>query len=411
MPTHWQLAQRLRPQGTRHRALYLFAFVILFWTMFDNVMTYLAPLVLTQRGLSNTMMGIVYSSSSVAGGLFDFVMSKFVKRASYRRILLVMFGLCFLYPLILWNAKVLWMFLFAMAWWGVYFDLFSFSAFDFVGRFQNKEHHATSFGIIHVFRSLGGIIAPLIVGLIVIDRVNFQPFLLAWTFLIVGTIFLIALLFQSLRPVSVRRETELRTRRPIHELRLWRTVGRALLPVLSLSFFLFFIEAFFWTLAPLYAKQLQLHGFGGLLLTVYALPALLMGWFVGQLTQRWGKKRTAFVALLIGSAIIATFAAVHSPYVIIALTFAAACFLSVSLPSINGAYADYIAETPDAEREIAALQDFVVNLGYIAGPLLAGILADAINIPGAFTTIGLTGVIVALILLKVTPRSITVLAK
>lgn len=407
MPPTWRLAQNLRLSTAHHRPLYLLAFTVLFWTMFDDVLSYVAPLILTQRGLSDTMMGVVYSSSSVVGGIFDFIMSRFVKHATYRRILMIMFGLCFLYPLILWEAKVLWMFLVAMAWWGVYFDLYSYAAFDFVGHNEAKDNHASSFGVLEVFRGLGGIIAPLAVGLIVIEVVDFKPFVLAWSFLAIGAIFLVVLLLQRRKPIIPEKSPEHRRRRHISELKIWATIGRKLFPVLSLSFFLFLVEAFFWTLAPLYAVQLELHGFGGLLLTAYALPALLVGWFVGRISRRLGKKRTAFFSLMLGSLLISTFVLIHNPLVTIFVTFAAASFLSISMPSINGAYANYIVETPGAEREIEAMQDFTDNLGYIVGPVLAGFLADTFQIPGAFTVIGVTGVVVALVLMKVTPRRIT----
>lgn len=408
MPARLRLSEAYHHLKISHRALYQLALVVLFWTIFDDIMSYLAPLIMTQRGLSDSMMGIIYSSSSVAGALFDYVMSRWVKRTTFRRILLVMFALCALYPLLLWQAKTIWLMVFAMVWWGVYFDLYSYAAFDFVGRYEQEEKHAASFGVLQVFRALGGILAPLLVGLVVLDRVDFKPFALAWVFLGIGAIFLVLLLLHRQRAVIHRQLEPRPPRRSFHELAIWRKVGRTLFPVLSLTFFLYVMEAFFWTLAPLYSEQLKLRTFGGLLLAAYTLPAIFVGWYVGRLTKRWGKKRTAFIALMLGSGIVALFGVIHTPYLLVGAAFIASCFISLSQPSIEGAYANYVAETPDAEREIEALQDFMVNLGYVVGPLIAGFLAQAIRIPAAFSALGVIGVVVALVLLKFTPRSITV---
>ena len=58
--------------------------------------------------------------------------------------------------------------------------------------------------------------------------------------------------------------------------------------------------------------------------------------------------------------------------------------------------------------EIEALEDFSFNLGYVIGPISAGILSDMIGITGAFTALGMTGFVVAIILIKVTPKSIRI---
>ena len=88
--------------------------------------------------------------------------------------------------------------------------------------------------------------------------------------------------------------------------------------------------------------------------------------------------------------------------------FISACFFSLILPAIDGAYADYISETPRAETEIVGLEDLAFNIGYVVGPILAGLLADYFSIAKAFSMIGLIGIIVSLVLLKTTPKKINI---
>ena len=95
----------------------------------------------------------------------------------------------------------------------------------------------------------------------------------------------------------------------------------------------------------------------------------------------------------------------------IAVIFVASFFISMSLPAINAAYADYISEAPYVEGEIEGLEDFAFNIGYVAGPILAGVLADLVSIKGAFSTLGLFGTGLAAVLLIVTPKSITIRTK
>jgi sugar phosphate permease len=78
------------------------------------------------------------------------------------------------------------------------------------------------------------------------------------------------------------------------------------------------------------------------------------------------------------------------------------------LPSLGGAYADYIVETPHYEKEIEALEDFFTNIGYVVGPIIAGILADKFGNINVFSIIGFGSMMIILFLLKVTPKSIRI---
>jgi len=396
--------------STRHKTVFIFSLVVLFWTIFDSIMQYITPLLIEERGFSMSIIGFIIGTSSITGVFFDFLISKVFKNTNYRRMFLIMFAICAVYPFLLWQAKTFWFFLFVMAVWGVYFDLYGFGAFNFISRYTKKENHSSDFGIVQIFRALGGILAPLIVGLVIVDYIDWRAFTFGWFFLGIGFIFFLFLIV-LMRKHHLTDDILLnqpRRKNFFIEIHLWKKIGRLMSPVLFLTFFLFFVEAFFWTLAPLYAETTNLKAFGGLFLTAYTLPALLVGWFVGSFTKRFGKKRTAFVGVLIGSLVLSSFAYLPDSMVSIIAVFVASIFISMSLPAINSAYADYISEAPQVEGEIEGLEDFAFNIGYVLGPISAGIFADIFSIPVAFSILGLFGVILAFILLIKTPKSIDI---
>ena len=400
----------LREYGNQHKIVFMFSLMVLFWTIFDDIMSYITPILIQENGFSMSMIGFIIGSSSVTGALFDFLISKFFKNTNYKRMFLILFAICAVYPFLLWQAKTLWFFLLVMAVWGIYFDLYGFGVFNFISRSARKKENSSYFGIVEIFRALGGMLTPLIIGLVVVDRVDWRAFSLGWVFLGVGFVFFLILLVLTRQNRSTKEISAEYPRRKnlFTELHLWKKIGRLISPVLFLTFFLFFTEAFFWTLAPLYAETANLKAFGGLFLTAYTLPALLVGWFVGSLTKRFGKKRTAFVGVLIGSLILSSFAFWPDSIISIVAVFLASVFISLSLPAINSAYADYISEAPQVEGEIEGLEDFAFNIGYMAGPVSAGILADVFSIPAAFSILGVMGAMLALILLAVTPRNINI---
>jgi len=410
MPTLKHLVRYFQENKSSQKPLYYLCIMILFWSVYDGAMSFLAPLAITAQGFSATLMGIIIGTSSIAGALFDFITCRIFKNTNYRKIFLIMFACCSVYPLILYKAHAAALFIFAMALWGVYFDLKNIGNFDYVGRYTPKEKHSASFGLVQVFLSLGYLIAPIMIGAIVAESLDWKPFAAAWIFLAIAFIFFIILTIVTRRhPERTAEERKDHHRTTWSEIVLWGKIGRILFPVLLLTLFLNLIDGFFWTVGPLFAESLSGVGaLAGFFMTAYSLPALLVGWFVGTFTHRFGKKRTASLTLLVGSLILTLIYFAHSPISIIATIFCASLFISMSWPAINGAYADYISETEIYEKEIAGLEDFYTNVGYVIGPMAAGFLADRLGNNGTFTFLGACGIVLAFYLFLHSRRHINV---
>lgn len=410
LPFH-HFSSRVHKLTIHRQPLFIVSLMLFFWTLFDGSVSYLSPLAIKQAGFSDTMLGLIIGSSSITGATFDFALSKFLKNTHFRRVYLVMFGLCFLFPLILLEAKTIWLFLLAMAVWGLYFDLVNFGTFDFVGRKIEAEEHAQSFGIVNVFKSLGYLLAPLLAGLALgaSSLVDWRPIGLMTIFLLISFCFYLLLASTTKQKKELIGNSFFPKIHVLSEISLWKQIGKILLPVLLLSLFFNIFDSFFWTIGPLVAENYKnLHPFNGLFLTAYELPALMVGWFVGNVTKKYGKKRTAFLGFLIGSLLISIFSLLHNLFFILIDVFVASLFVGFTIPALEGAYADYISETGKVEKEITALTDFFTNIGYIIGPIAAGLLADHVGNAQAFSLLGITCALVALILLKITPRKITV---
>jgi MFS family permease len=397
----------LRMTNKAASSIYALGILIFFWTLFDSMITYITPLILESHNFSNTWIGIIIASSSVGGAIFDFLLCRFVKRIDYRRTLLAMLAICFSYPIILGTANSVAVFIFAMVIWGIYYDFYAFSTFDYVSRYTKKEEYSKSFGILQMFRSIASIIAPIIAGVILVELFFKGIFIIAYIFLTIALIFYFILIHITKKSKYENLSNE-KKRNIIVEFHLWKKIGRKILSPLTITFFLFFIESFFWTLSPLYAENFSMTLFGGIFLAAYSVPMLTSAWLIKGVTDKYGKKRTALVTLLIGSAIMCSFLFITNPYWAIATVLCSAFFFGLSFPSINSAYSDYISEEVKVEKEIATLEDASFNMAYIFGPLFAGLLSDIFNIPIAFAILGMTGVIVAIILLIVTPKSINI---
>lgn len=413
MPTLNDFLIRLKSKEFSHKLLYYCSLMIFFWALFDGIISFVTPLVITEKGLSKTAMGLIYSSSSVAGAIFDFLLSKFLKNTHWRRLFAIMFAICFVYPFLLWKTNSVFLFIFCMVLWGFYYDLNNFGKFDFISRKSKPGEHSSNFGIIGIFHSLGYLVAPIFAGLLIGRIVGAKPFLFAFFFLIISFAF-----FLFLRSSTRKDETnpnEQKIYKPVNvlvELYLWEKIGRILFPVLIFTMMLYIFDAFFWTIGPLYSATFKtFNNFGGLFMTMYTLPTLLTGWFIGSLTHKYGKKKTAFVSFFIASVLLLTLPIWKNPVVVLGVVFLSSAVGSLAWPAIKGAFVDYITESYKYEKEIEGLCDFFTNVGYVIGPMFAGFLSDKIGNSGAFSVLGASGIIISLCLIFTTPRSIHVVVK
>lgn len=396
------VVNHIRIYGRKHSALYTVAVTFFLFRIFDGILSYAVPLLITEQGYSKTQMGFVIGTSSFAGAVCDILLSKILKKTSYRKLFFMVFVTASGYLFLLSHASHLSIFVLAMALWGLYFDFMNFGTFNFIATTTEESEHTSSFGVMSVFVNLGYLIAPIISGLVILDKVGDRTFILALMFLAMSFVF-----FLAIPKIKPKRAVIVSKKSFLTELSNWKSLTKYLTPVLVMTFSLNMTDAFFWTIGPIVSESMgKIHPFGGLLITLYFLPSLIVGWFVGKITNRFGKKRTAMIAFFFGSALLSTVHFVGISPLLLVIVFISSLLSSIAWPALNGAYADYIAETPKYEPEIEGVSDFTYNVAYVIGPILAGVLADIVGDVNTLALVGVFGMVASLILLKVTPRHI-----
>lgn len=400
------LTSHIKQYGMKHRPLYLVSVMIFFLMIFDGILAYALPNLIIQDGFSNAEMGIILGSSSIVGAVFDFVLGKIIRKPHYRRLYFAVFILSFVFLLLLYGANTLWMYLAAMAAWGMYWDLYHFANIDFVSSTMPEPERASSFGVMSVFQSLGSLIAPILAGIAVGSVWQGTTFTMSLVMLFFSIcIFVLIHFIDAERSDCNPRKSTVSI---VKELVYWTKIGHQLLPLLILTLLAFTVDAFFWTIGPLIAESPEYGEYGGLLLAAYSFPVLFIGWIVGRLTAKYGKKRVALYSFLIGSLLLIPFSHVRFPTVQVGLIIVASTFFAMTFPALNGVYADYMAETSQFESEIQGLTDFFYNIGWIIGPMAAGIVSEIIGNEQTFTYLGVFCAIITLYLIRITPKKIKV---
>jgi len=391
------------------RPFYLLGFMFFFWTLFDGLIAYIAPILITSRGFSATEMGLIIASSNIFGLIFDFILVRFLKNTNYRRLFLIVYLLCFAYPIFLWLSKSVGVFLISMMIWGLYGDLNNFAIYNFLGRHSKEEDHCRDSGIVDLSRGLGYLIAPIISGILVVEAIDFFPVSLSISFLAISMTLFVLLIGLKIKEESTILEHKAHNYNFLKELSVLRKIGKLLLPVLLFNIAIHIFDALIWTIGPIYSQNFpNFEDFGGFFMTAYSLPTLLFLWLADPVSKRFGKKRTAYLSFFLGCVFVLPLAVVSNPVPILIFMFISSIVSALAWPAIRGAFTDYIAESPSYGKEIETLNDLSCNVGYIIGPIIGGIMVDNIGYNNMFLVISIAGMSLTLFLFLITPRNIRV---
>ena len=401
------LNQRLRIYGTNHRLLFSLAFLFFFFSIYEGISSYVTPLLINQSGLNYTITGLIIGSLSVFGAIFDLLLIKYVKDTTFRRLYLLLFTVAFISPLVLWHSKHIWMFVLAMVLWGLYYDLRNFGAMDVVGRCTPEKEHASSFGVISIFKAAGSMLAPLLIGGLVAEGVTktslFAPYIVLFAALVMFVVTGILLMQKKVCKIFIPGNLAIKKGKRMS----WLKISKILYPGLLISLLIALLDGSLWSLGSVVAESLESLGvYRGLFLAVNYLPGLFMGWFVGHLTLQYGKLNTAAYGLLVAFGFLATIYLVQSDNIILlTVMFISGCAQALVYPSLDGWYADAISQNGRMEKDTQALSDFISNIGYVIVPIFVGFLIDIFGPVQSFSIIGIIGTFfVGIYILLISPR-------
>lgn len=393
-----------------HHSFFFFGLMILFWAIFDSIISYITPIVLNNKGISQTEIGLIISISSIAAMFFDLFIGRYFKKLNFKVFYLLMFLSCFIYPIILLKSKTLLLYIFVMILWGFYYTLYQFGLFDVIFLKTTKTKYVHSFSLLSFFKSLGYFVGPFLIGLLIIEITNFNLLPVVWSILFISLIFFIFfLLFEKKEQKKIVQEPKEQSKNFLSEFVLWFKIAKFIIPVLIFTALINCVDAFFWTIGPIFSEKIaKINPIGNFFVSFYMLPPIIIFLFIEPITKIFGKKKTSYFSLLLSSVLFLSFGLIKSPFLLIIIVFFSSVLNAIAWPTINGVYADYISEAEAFEKEIIGLEDFFANLGYIIGPIFAGLFADYLDEQKAFSLIGFINIIVILFLIKITPKKINI---
>jgi MFS family permease len=373
----------------------------------DALLSYIIPVFLEQHLINTLIFGMIMSIPSLIGLMVDFWIGTFGVRALYRNLIVFAVLSLLLLPLVLiLLPSTPFYFVIAMMLWGLYYEFMHFSNFQIINHQFEPKKHALGWGIISGTKNTAYLIGPLIAGgLLVLNPSLTQAFRLP---LIVTLLALPLVLFLRSRTNASHHRASASS-----SLSLSQTLSLAYIlltkvwPLVACIIMLYMMDAAFWTIGILLSQSLKdTLPLGGLLITAYVLPSLLVAGLIYPLSKPWGKKRIGIVATAVAGIIYSSLFLVPSSIVLIGVVFTAALFHAIAIPELLSAFEDYIDRLDHLGNIMISIESFAASIGYILGPLIAGALALAFTFPQTLSLMGLLMTIIAFISLIIVPRKI-----
>jgi len=381
--------------------------VAVFFVIFaDAIMSYLSPVIIESTLNSAFLMGVILSSSSLAGIITDIIFGSRFAGRSYSFFLSWGIVTAVLFPAILLifpHTPLI--FLITMAIWGIYYELIHFSHFQFINHALPHSQHALGWGVMNAFSTTAYLIGPIVASLLL--QQNFQiPLITVIGFQLVSVIAVVMFLHSRSKHVHavIDKPTKISL---MTEMKMWLLLSKKIWPLLLFLITIYLIDSAFWTVGVLMSEAMsQIIPIAGSVLFIYMLPGLFVGFFVDKIAKPSGKKRAALVTGVISGLAFTAAGLLVSPYLFLFFTFIASLFMALAVPEIMGTIEDYVERLGDKGNVMVGLESSATSAAYIAGPIISGSLASLVGFGMTFAILGGLLTLVSLVCLFVIPRKI-----
>lgn len=382
-----------------------FLIILFFVLLSDAVLSDWVPGYLQNALGSPFKMGLMMAVSSVVGLLMDLIFPHVLRQSGVRKLAggAIVGSMIFLLSMFssTWWSYVLILGV-GMAAWGVYYELDSFMTQQFVAGVAPRDQRSSVWGVVGVVRSLAYFLGPIIGGYIIVygDR--------AVVMSAAGVLSLAYILFLTMKHPKIEEvEIDIHGINLKDELMHWMTLGKRVWPILLLSLMGGLVDATFWSTGTVLNDILATKStVGGWFMSAYMLPFL----FVGIIIARWGidigKKKWAERFVLFGGLCLMALPLFQNIWLILLCVFLAGVFLAMSWPLIDAVYTDLVSRARSGRKHVMGMSAAAFSLAYVIGPIFSGWLAGQFGELKVFSIIGGMVVLVAIILLCITPKKL-----
>lgn len=387
------------------RKVSVFMFVMFFVFLADAMLSDFVPGYLEGIMGSPLLMGIVMSTSSVAGLILDLLFARVLRNLSVSKMVALAFVGCICFVgLLLFSTYWPWVLILvlAMVTWGLYYEFFGFSGQKFVVGIAAPVQRTAVWSVIETLRAVAYAIGPL--ALAWVARYGERQSLV-----FVGAVLSFGFLLFGAMKTKYKPEIEVDHAKITiwHEINHWISLFRHIWPMVILGITLVLIDAVFWTTGTVVNDQLAKENpLGGFFITTYMISSMFVGLAFGGKEIKSHKKTMAFVFTLLSGIVLLFMTYLHVWWWYLVIVLVSSLMSALSWPLLDAVYTDLLSRMGREHIHMIGLKNASNSIAYMIGPILAGAMATLVGNIESFVYMGWLLVGVAVFLLIFTPRKL-----
>lgn len=384
-----------------------FAFLYFFIKFGDGIMSYIIPIHIDNQVQNTFLMGIIISASSFFGIFFDFWIDKYLWDKTYKFFVKATLIAALGFPLtMIFFPKHILAILFAMILWSAYYEFVGYSSYNFIHKFLHKDMHTFAWAMLNAFGAVAYLVAPFLAGYL-IDKGDLVPFYGALV-----AFFVAIIMYKLMLPVKREQHKPINNVEQSHrnvkkEFEILGILLKRVWPLAIYGIALEMIDAFFWTIGPLFSEELRTQSYiGGFLLSAYSFPVIFASLITNRANISHGKKRISFITAFAAGALLTMIAIVKNVWVLVGGVLLMSTIYSISMILFYAVIEDYIARLNKFGNDMITLNQMSTNVGYVIGPVFAGFIASKIGNQLSFLIVGLFLMLVSILCIALVPKKV-----
>lgn len=382
--------------------------VVFFLYLGDAILSDWIPVYMQNTLGGSLAMGLMMSFSSIVGFGADLIFPQLFKSVSYRKMIVLAVSAVFITAgILLWTTSFVTpaIFLLAMGTWGIYYEFLYFGTSQFVVKAAPIASRSGVWSIIGVFKSIAYSLGPLIGSWLFAWKGNS---VIIFVYVLFGLVAYLIWLFMGMKNGKVEREeVEIEKFNIIEEVDYWIILFEHVWPILLVSLTLGIIDAAFWTTGVVLSDKLvKMNWLAGLFVPAYIVPSIFVGFVVAKMKIFKGKKKLAEIFMLLTGLCTVALGLSASVFWLVFFAFLIGVTTSVAWPMVDAVYSDIANRMGREQKHMLGMSSSTVNLSYITGPVIAGLIASRTGEAGAMMYIGIFVVVISVVLLVVTPKKL-----